>query len=299
MGELSDIGLERQARLEALNRAALRSQIIRIREIFRRLLHEDNYADQTHTHPLSRARDYHRVDSHGNRDGNLDTSACAYRRWGSAPRAASPASKPADTGGLKYWVKRHLQTLGRALANLASKASAALNGIIGLIVSWLLGTLGKPVVWLAENLWAVDVNAVTLFLMAAQDWLTQHRGVSRPLPHDKQNVTRASAIPAVTRAVFFFFLLHGPLPSFVAVAAPQSGWKPPPCSSASVRRRRHALDALVRSPVNSPGWWGDFPWNTLSPLAVVETVALIGSDSFIPGLWPISASDPAIMTSLL
>ena len=136
-------------------------------------------------------------------------------------------SKPADTGGLKYWVKRHLRTLGRALANLASKASATLNGIIGLIVSWLLGTLGKPVVWLAENLWAVDVNAVTLFLMAAQDWLTQHRGVSRPLPHDKQNVTRASAIPAVTRAVFFFFLLHGPLNSFDAVAAPQSGWKPP------------------------------------------------------------------------
>ena len=42
-GELSDIELERQARLEALstNRAALRSQINRIRETFRRLLHED------------------------------------------------------------------------------------------------------------------------------------------------------------------------------------------------------------------------------------------------------------------
>ena len=97
VGDFSDIGLERQARLEALNRAALRSQIIRIREIFRRLLHEDNYADQTHTHPLSRARDYHRVDYHGNRDGNLDTSACAYRRWGSAPRAASPG-RPTDIG---------------------------------------------------------------------------------------------------------------------------------------------------------------------------------------------------------
>ena len=40
---LSDIELERQARLEALstNRATLRSQISRIRETFRRLLHED------------------------------------------------------------------------------------------------------------------------------------------------------------------------------------------------------------------------------------------------------------------
>ena len=40
---LSDIELERQARLEAFstNRATLRSQINRIRETFRRLLHED------------------------------------------------------------------------------------------------------------------------------------------------------------------------------------------------------------------------------------------------------------------
>ena len=41
--ELSDIKLERESRLEALsaNRAALRSQINRIRRIFRRILHED------------------------------------------------------------------------------------------------------------------------------------------------------------------------------------------------------------------------------------------------------------------
>ena len=40
---ISDIELERQARLEALftNRATLRSQINRIRETFKRLLHED------------------------------------------------------------------------------------------------------------------------------------------------------------------------------------------------------------------------------------------------------------------
>ena len=42
-GKLSDIELERQARLEALsmNRAALQSQINRIRETIRWLLHED------------------------------------------------------------------------------------------------------------------------------------------------------------------------------------------------------------------------------------------------------------------
>ena len=49
---LFDIELERQARLEALstNRATLRSQINRIRETFRRLLHADaTLAERIHT----------------------------------------------------------------------------------------------------------------------------------------------------------------------------------------------------------------------------------------------------------
>ena len=56
---------------------------------------------------------------------------------GSAP---APAPKPPDKSGLKEWVKRHLKDIGRALGNLAGKAAAALPGIIGSIVSWLLGT---------------------------------------------------------------------------------------------------------------------------------------------------------------
>ena len=61
---------------------------------------------------------------------------------GSVP-APAPSSKPSDKGNFKEWVKKHLQALGRALANLAGKAAAALPGIIGSIVSWLLNTLGK------------------------------------------------------------------------------------------------------------------------------------------------------------
>ena len=41
---------------------------------------------------------------------------------GSAPALAP---KPPDKSGLKEWVKKHLQALGRALANLAGKAAAA------------------------------------------------------------------------------------------------------------------------------------------------------------------------------
>ena len=89
---------------------------------------------------------------------------------GSAP---VPAPKQPDKSGLKEWVKKHLQALGRTLANLAGKAAAALPGIIGSIVSWLLGTLGKTATWLAENLWALVIAVGTLLLVAAGDWLTR------------------------------------------------------------------------------------------------------------------------------
>ena len=52
-----------------------------------------------------------------------------------AGNASAPAPKPPDESGLKEWVKKHLHALGRALANLAGKAAAALPGIVGSIVS--------------------------------------------------------------------------------------------------------------------------------------------------------------------
>ena len=89
---------------------------------------------------------------------------------GSAP---VPAPKQPDKSGLKEWVKKHLQALRRALANLAGKAAAALPGFIGSIVSWLLSTLGKTETWLAENLWALAFAVGTLLLVAARDWLAR------------------------------------------------------------------------------------------------------------------------------
>ena len=62
---------------------------------------------------------------------------------GGGESAPAPAPKPPDKSGLKEWVNKHLQARGHALANLAGKAAAGLPGIIGSIVSWLLGTLGK------------------------------------------------------------------------------------------------------------------------------------------------------------
>ena len=84
--------------------------------------------------------------------------------------AAAPPQPPGK-GGAKKWIKKQLQSLGRILAKLAGKAAAALPGIIGSIVSWLLSLLGKTAVWLAGNLWAVLLAVGGLLLVAAREWL--------------------------------------------------------------------------------------------------------------------------------
>ena len=131
---LSDVELERQARLEALStsRATLRSKINRIRDTFRRLLHED-------TTLAERIRILFR--EQGISISSILTtigmaiSTLVLALSGGGGSAPAPALKPPDKSGLKELVKKHLQALGRALANLAGKAAAALLGIIGLIVS--------------------------------------------------------------------------------------------------------------------------------------------------------------------
>ena len=142
-GELSDIALERQARLEAIsaNRGSLLSQINRIRETIRRLLHEDErLAERIRT--LFREQGITIVSILTAIGMAISTLVLALT-GGGAGGSPSPAPKPSDKGGVKEWIKKHLQALGRALANLAGKAAAALPGIIGSIVSWLLGALGK------------------------------------------------------------------------------------------------------------------------------------------------------------
>ena len=110
---------------------------------------------------------------YSNRHGDKHSQPCCHwRRSGGTP---SPAPKPSDKGGVKEWIKKHLQALGRALANLAGKAAAALPGIIGSIVSWLLSTLGKAATWLAVNVWALVIGVGALLLVAARDWLSQRQ----------------------------------------------------------------------------------------------------------------------------
>ena len=164
---------ERAARLEAASstREALRSQISRIRETLHRILHEDKTLAE-------RIKTFFReqgitVVSILTALGMIISTIVLALPGGSAGGAAppQPTPPPPGKGGVKEWLKKHLQSLGRILAKLDGKAAAALPGIIGSIVSWLLSLLGKTAVWLAGNLWAVLLAVGGLLLVAAREWL--------------------------------------------------------------------------------------------------------------------------------
>ena len=81
--------------------------------------------------------------------------------------------KPPSKEGVKDWVKMQLHNLARLLANLAGKAAAALSGVIGSIVSWLLSATGKVVNWFGNNLWALVVLVAGLLYAAAKEWINK------------------------------------------------------------------------------------------------------------------------------
>ena len=155
--ELQD---ERASRLEAAaaNREALRSQISRMRETINRILHED-------TTLAERIRTLFR--EQGITIASILTaigmaiSALVFALTGSGGSTPTPPQPPSK-GGVREWIKK---------TKLAGKAAAALPGIIGSIVSWLLTLLGKTVGWLAENLWALVIAVGGLLLVAAREWL--------------------------------------------------------------------------------------------------------------------------------
>ena len=163
---------ERGPRLEAASstREALRSQISRIRETLHRILHEDKtLAERIRT--LFREQGITIV-SILTALGMIISTIVLAIPGGSGGGAAPPQTpQPPGKGGAKEWIKKQLQSLGRILAKLAGKAAAALPGIIGSIVSWLLSLLGKTAVWLSSNLWAVLLAVGGLLLVAAREWL--------------------------------------------------------------------------------------------------------------------------------
>ena len=138
---------ERAARLEAASttRKALRSQINRIRETLHRILHEDKtLAERIKT--LFREQGItiaSILTALGMAISTLVLALTGGSGGGAAPPQPTPPQPPGK-GGVKRWLKKHLQSLGRVLAKLAGKAAAALPGIIGSIVSGSCPSSGKP-----------------------------------------------------------------------------------------------------------------------------------------------------------
>ena len=168
--ELQD---KRAPRLETASatREALRSQISRIRETLHRILHEDKTLAER-IKSIFREQGITIV-SVLTALGMIISTIVLAIPGGSGGGATAPPQppQPPGKGGAKEWIKKQLQSLGRILAKLAGKAAAALPGIIGSIVSWLLSLLGKTAVWLSSNLWAVLLAVGGLLLVAAREWL--------------------------------------------------------------------------------------------------------------------------------
>ena len=75
------------------------------------------------------------------------------------PSTSTPTSqsttKSDKKGGAREWIKNKLKALSSLFGKLAAKAGAALPGIIGSIVAWLLNHAKEVVGWLSQNLWAL------------------------------------------------------------------------------------------------------------------------------------------------
>ena len=75
---------------------------------------------------------------------------------GGPSTTSTPTSQSTTTrGGAREWIKNKLKALSQLLGKLAAKAGAALPGIIGSIVAWLLNRAKEVVGWLSQNLWAI------------------------------------------------------------------------------------------------------------------------------------------------
>ena len=155
---------ERKVRIEAASASqeAFRTQMNRIRETVERILNAD-------TTLAAKLRTLFR--EQGITIASILTAlsfiistivlAVSPKVGGVSPPGPSPTPKDGD---VKIWIKKQLNALSDLLKELAAKASAALPGIIGAIVSWLLKVAETATVWLAEHLWALVVGIVVIVL---------------------------------------------------------------------------------------------------------------------------------------
>ena len=171
---MRDLESERSARLEVINvnRDKLRSQVNRIKDTINKILKEDTTLGER-IKTLFREQGITIVSvltAFGMIIGVIVEAFIPTTGGTTSP------SKPPDATGVRDWIKKQLSNLGKLLADLAGKAAAALPGIIGSIVSWLLSTMGKVVSWFGEHLWALVVLVAGLLYAAAREYISKsHR----------------------------------------------------------------------------------------------------------------------------
>ncbi|XP_071141890.1 synaptonemal complex protein 1-like [Mytilus edulis] len=137
---IRELESERSARIETINinREKLRSQLVRFKQTIHKMLNEDKTLGER-IRTLFREQGITIVSVLTAFGMIIGVIAEAFT--GSPAPSPSPPSK----GGVQDWIKKQLKNLGKLLSFLAGKLAAALPGIIGSILSWLL-TATKDVV---------------------------------------------------------------------------------------------------------------------------------------------------------
>ena len=77
---------------------------------------------------------------------------------GGAAASGGGEPPPKDEAGLKEWIRNKLKALASLLGRLGIKATEALPGITGGIISWILNRAKDVVGWVSQNLWALAVG---------------------------------------------------------------------------------------------------------------------------------------------
>ena len=173
---IRDLESEKNARLEVINvnRDKLRSQVNRIKDTINKILKEDTTLGER-IKTLFREQGITIVSvltAFGMIIGVIVETFIPTTGGTTSPSKPPPK----DATGVKDWIKKQLSNLGKLLADLAGKAAAALPGIIGSIVSWLLSTTGKVVSWFGEHLWTLVVLVAGLLYAAAREYISKsHR----------------------------------------------------------------------------------------------------------------------------
>ena len=76
---------------------------------------------------------------------------------GSTTTAIKDSNQPphSDPKSAKEWIRNKLKALASLLGKLAEKVGAALPGIVGSVVAWLLNRAKEVVGWISKNLWSL------------------------------------------------------------------------------------------------------------------------------------------------